>query len=184
MARMAFTTDYTTLLLLLGPHNALEGFDRPDFLHPHFFSHCYTVDECKNVIQTRATAVRQIDIFLPHNAVDLTNFLPNLPSRLRNFHLYCETEDIVNQYKRLEISTICRRVFNTNRIEMELYKAAHSHLLCFIDNLQLLEEAGDENAADKLLEVGELFEQSARRINDSIRQKSGLPEQPAEREET
>lgn len=181
---MAFTTDYTTLLLLLGPYNALQGFVRPDFLHSHFFRHCHTADECKDVIQTHATTARQLDIFLPHSAVDLTNFLPTLPSPLRNFHLYCETEDIVNQYKRLEMSNICRRVFNTNRIEMELYKAAHSHLLRFIDNLQVPDEAGDENAADKLLEVGELFEQSAKRINDSIRQKSGLPEQPAEHEET
>jgi hypothetical protein len=184
MAHMVSTTECTTLLLLLGPYNALQDFARPDFLHPQFFRHSYTLDQCKDVLRALAITVRDIYIFIPHNAVDLTNFFQSPSSPTKRFYLYCETEDIVNQYNRLEPPNICRRVFNANRIEMELYKAAHFHLLRYVDHLEILSDAGDENAADQLPVLGTLLEQSAIMINDYIRQKSGLPAQPAESEET
>ena len=183
MTYMRSTADFNSLLILLAPQDALHGFVRPDFLHPQFFRHCTTRDQYKAVFQTHATIGREIDVFLPHNAVDLTNPFPTPPSPLRNFYLYCETEAFVTQYKRLQTSKICRRVFHGNQIEIELYDVAHFHLYRYKTNLQELEEEGDVDAGDKLLEVGELFAQSANKINDEIRQKSCLPEQPAEDEE-
>jgi hypothetical protein len=176
-------TCYASILILFGSSDALQGFNRPDFLHQKFFIHCTIRDDCTKKINQHGNTAREMDIFLPDTAVDLIYSFNNLPCPRKQYHLYCETDDLVNRYRILVQSNICEQVFNANQIEKKLYVTAHRHLLHCINNLEKLAEEGDVDAHDLLLPIGELFEQSAAKINDDIRQKADLPRQAAEYEE-
>ena len=183
MANYMLNRHYTSILMLLSPLDLLEGLDKPEFLHPQFFMHCTERDEYTQKFMQHANIVRKMDIFLPNTAVDLIGFYQNLPHPQIRFHLYCETDDLVNQYERLERADICEDVFNVNEIEDKLHTAAHSHLLYSINSLKKRDRAGDVDAPDLLFSLGELFEQSAVKINDGIRKKGDLSQQPADNEE-
>jgi hypothetical protein len=180
---MLYNANYNSLLVFLGPESALQELDRPDFLHPRFFIHCTTREDYTYILGTHAGAADKIDIFLPDTAVDLIHNYGIEAGQRRRFNLYCETDVLVNQYRRLTQTDPCDQVFNANQLETKLYKAAHRHLLRCITDLEKRSEAGDIDADDPLTVIGDLFEQSAVKINEAIRQKSVLPQQPAEQEE-
>ncbi|CAF1670622.1 unnamed protein product [Adineta ricciae] len=172
--------DPSSILILLASNNALQGFDRPDFFHQHFFLHCHTPPQCKEIIEYYANFTGEIDIFLPHHAIVMVNIYGSPPNVRRRFHLYCDTDGFVTEYKRYQRSKLCEQVFHINELENRLYKKAHKHILNYLTLLDALAEDGDIDAEDIKLPVSELLLASAEKINDIIRQAAGLPEQPVE----
>ncbi|UJR17631.1 hypothetical protein I4U23_004527 [Adineta vaga] len=173
-------TDYASLLILLGPNDILRGFRRPDFCHSRFYILCITPEECEETIKTYANINGEMDIFLPHSAVNIIYTYSSYTNPRRRFHLYCNTEHFVNQHIILQQSKICEQVFHVNLLEITLYHTVHLHLYYCIRDLKKRSDAGDGDAFDLLVPIGELFAQSAANINEIIRQQSGLPEQPTE----
>jgi hypothetical protein len=176
-------TSHPSLMVFLGSPGALQEFSNPDFLHPRFFIHCTKREDCTHILTSHDNRVDKMDIFLPHTAVDLIYFYRNLQCPRKRFHLYCETDDLVTEYKELVPSTVRDQVYNVNQIQGKLYRRSHVHLLSCINHLDKRAEEGDVDAADLLVPIAELFAQNAAYINEEIRQRSGLPVQPTEHEE-
>ncbi|CAF1052061.1 unnamed protein product [Rotaria magnacalcarata] len=176
-------TSYVSLLIFLGPHDALKDFRKPHFLHQRFFIHCITRDEFIDTLTRRQNTVKEIDIFVPHTAVDLIYRLGELQCLRKQFHLYCATDNLVAEYKRLVPYPSRDQVFNINRIELKLYRSATTHVLHCIDDSDVRSDAGDIDANDFRQVMGDIFEQLGVYINEDIRRKSCLPQQPTESEE-
>jgi hypothetical protein len=170
--------NYTSILLFLGPSDVLQGFTNPNLLHSQFFISCIGRDEFIQTFQQHANIVHDMDIYLPNTAVDLIGrYKEQYPQK--RFHLYCETEYLVNNY-RGTMRNICEQVFNVNQIERKLYKTANRHLLRYIDDLENRADEGDVDAGDLLIPIGELFEQTAAIIIEDIRQRDPPPQPPME----
>jgi hypothetical protein len=172
---------YASILLFLGPLDALQGINQSQILHSQFFIHSIERDQFIHIFEQRVNTVREMDIYLPNAAVDLI-----VPYKLqypqKRFHLYCETDNLVDNYRGM-VPDICEQVFNVNQIEKKLYKTANQHLLHSINDLEKRADEGDVDAGDLLTTIGEIFVRSAMEINDNIRQGADLPQQPAEHEE-
>ncbi|CAF3818015.1 unnamed protein product [Rotaria sp. Silwood1] len=124
-----------------------------------------------------------MDIFLPHSSIDLISTYQNLLCPRISFYVYCQTEQILTEYQQMPIWSRYDLVFNMNMLRQQLERIAHKHLLICVQDLEKRKEAGDADAADLLVPIGEIFEENTRRINEEIRQKSCLSEIAAEFEE-
>ncbi|CAF4115594.1 unnamed protein product [Rotaria socialis] len=148
-----------------------------------FFIHCITRDEFIDTLTRHQSTVKEIDIFVPHTAVDLIYRFRELQCPRKQFHLYCATDSLVDEYKRLVPCTNRDQVFNINRIELKLYRRAIIHVLYCIDELDGRSDAGDIDANDFRQVMADIFEQLGVYINEDIRRKSCLPQQPTASEE-
>ncbi|CAF1107426.1 unnamed protein product [Rotaria sordida] len=171
---------YVSLLVLLGPSNILEDFNQKDFLHPSFFIHCVSDDECKNTLERYQNNVLEMDIVLPDTAIDLIRTYQNLICPRKSFHIYCQTKQRLQECRQLHVCCRYDSVFNMNMLQQKLERRAQNHLLRHMEYLENLKEQGNADAADSLILIGETFEQNAARINEEIRQKSSLGTQSDE----
>ncbi|CAF4017301.1 unnamed protein product [Rotaria sordida] len=182
LTNSASNMEYISLLILLGPPNILEDFHQRDFLHRKFFIHYFSRDKCTTELQ-KYQNVLEMDIFLPHSSIDLISTYRNFLCPRISFYVYCQTEQILTEYQQMPIWSRYDLVFNMNMLREELERRAQKHLLIYIEDLEKRKQAGDADAADLLVPIGEIFEENARRINEEIRQKSCLSEIATEYEE-
>jgi hypothetical protein len=169
---------YESILLYLGPPTLSK--ELLELLHPQFFIPCIVRDNLIKEFDQHANPVRDMDVYLPNAAVDLINLLYDPRYPRRHFHLYCETEELVQHYERTIQIDNCK-VFNANEIEEKLNETAARHLL--LSTIYLNNRARSEDVDDLRLQMGELLVQSTERINENIRRVSGLPQQPSEDED-
>ncbi|CAF1011969.1 unnamed protein product [Rotaria sordida] len=182
LTNLAFNMNYVSLLILLGPPNILEDFHQRDFLHPKFFIHYFSRDECTTELQ-KYQNVLEMDIFLPHSSIDLIFIYRNFLCPRISFNVYCQTEQILTDYQQMPIWSRYDSVFNVNMLCEKLERRAQKHLLICIDDFEKRKEAGDADAGDLLVPIGEIFKENGKKINEEIRQKSCLSEIATEYEE-